>query len=72
MGKTAKLTFSHDDGGLEYIDSFQAALAPFGIYIEDITGEDDETISIILTDVKPEVNEWNSFDPDGTASRLGL
>ena len=59
--KTYKLTFHHDDGALDIIDGFQFALAEFGLFIEDVTGPDDETISVRVTDIKPK-KEWGDVD----------
>lgn len=49
-----KLTFYHDSDGLDYIEAFQASLKLFGLYLEDLTKENTETLDVRITDIKPE------------------
>ena len=51
------LVFYHDSDGLDYISAFAAAIKPFGLYVEDLTKDNGETVEVIVRDTKPE-KEW--------------
>jgi hypothetical protein len=52
------LVFTHDSDVFDYIGQFQQALRKFGLYIEDVTDSNSETIYIVISDTKPEI-EWD-------------
>ena len=59
--KSTKLVFHHDSNELDYINAFQRAIKPFGLYVLDVTKEDAETLEVIVSNEAPKEpdKEWD-------------